>query len=204
MYVVKTPKILKKTYPKCVWDIPSVEKNIYLTFDDGPTAGITGWVLDELKKFQAKATFFCIGKNVVEQPELFARISTEGHTIGNHTFSHLNGWATKEYSYLKDVIKCQQVVKANLFRPPYGKLTRVQTNSINRKYKIIMWDVLSADFDKTITPEKCLQNVLKNTTKGSIVVFHDSLKAEKNLKYTLPKILEHFTKNGFQFKAIHH
>ena len=202
MYVVKTPKILKKTYPKCVWDIPSVEKNIYLTFDDGPTAGITGWVLDELKKFQAKATFFCIGKNVVEQSELFARISTEGHTIGNHTFSHLNGWATKEYAYLKDVIKCQQVVKANLFRPPYGKLTRVQTNSINKKYKIIMWDVLSADFDKTISPEKCLQNVLKNTTKGSIVVFHYSLKAEKNLKVALPKMLKYFSELGFQFKAI--
>ncbi|MBI2280917.1 MAG: polysaccharide deacetylase family protein [Bacteroidetes bacterium] len=202
MYVVKTPKILKKTYPKCIWDIPSVEKNIYLTFDDGPTPKVTDWVLDELTKYKAKATFFCIGKNAVENPELFARITDEKHTIGNHTFSHSNGWKTKEYTYLKDVIKCQQVVKTKLFRPPYGKLTRVQTNSIHKKFKIVMWDVLSADFDTTITPEKCLQNVLKNTSKGSIVVFHDSKKAEKNLKFVLPKMLKHFSELGFEFKAI--
>lgn len=202
MYVVKTPKILKKTYPKCIWDIPSVEKNIYLTFDDGPTPKVTDWVLDELTKYKAKATFFCIGKNAVENPELFARITDEKHTIGNHTFSHSNGWKTKEYTYLKDVIKCQQVVKTKLFRPPYGKLTRVQTNSIHKKFKIVMWDVLSADFDTTITPEKCLQNVLKNTSKGSIVVFHDSKKAEKNLKVALPKMLKHFSELGFEFKAI--
>lgn len=202
MYVIKTPKILKKTYPKCVWDIPTVEKNIYLTFDDGPTPKVTDWVLDELAKYKAKATFFCIGKNVVENPELFARITDEKHAVGNHTFSHLKGWTTKEYTYLKDVIQCQQVVKTKLFRPPYGKLTRMQTNSIHKKFKIVMWDVLSADFDTKITPEKCLQNVLKNTTKGSIIVFHDSLKAEKNLKFVLPKMLKHFSELGFEFKAI--
>lgn len=202
MYVVKTPKILKRTYPKCIWDIPTVDKTIYLTFDDGPTPKVTDWVLDELTKYKAKATFFCIGKNVIENPELFARITNEKHAIGNHTFSHTNGWKTKEYSYLKDVIKCQQIVKTKLFRPPYGKLTRMQTNSIHKKFKIVMWDVLSADFDKTISPEKCLQNVLKNTTKGSIVVFHDSLKAEKNLKVALPKMLKHFSELGFEFKAI--
>ncbi len=202
MYVVKTPKILKRTYPKCIWDIPTVDKTMYLTFDDGPTPKVTDWVLDELAKYKAKATFFCIGKNAIENPELFARITDEKHTIGNHTFSHSNGWKTKEYTYLKDVIKCQQVVKTKLFRPPYGKLTRVQTNSIHKKFKIVMWDVLSADFDTKITPEKCLQNVLKNTTKGSIVVFHDSKKAEKNLKFVLPKMLKHFSELGFEFKAI--
>ena len=202
MYVVKTPRILKRTYPKCVWDIPTVDKTIYLTFDDGPTPKVTDWVLDELTRYKAKATFFCIGKNVVENPELFARINNESHSIGNHTYSHLKGWSTKEYTYLKDVIKCQQVVKTKLFRPPYGKLTRVQTNSIHKKFKMVMWDVLSADFDTKITPEKCLKNVLKNTTKGSIVVFHDSKKAEKNLKFALPKMLKHFSELGFEFKAI--
>lgn len=202
MYVVKTPKILKRTYPKYVWDFPTVDRKIYLTFDDGPTPTVTNWVLDELAKYRAKATFFCIGKNVIDNPELFNRINNEGHTIGNHTFSHLNGWENKHITYLKDVIKCQDVVESKFFRPPYGKLTRLQINAISKKYSIVMWDVLSGDFDKTITPEQCSQNVLLNTGKGSIVVFHDSLKAEKNLKHALPNLLKHFSELGYEFKAI--
>lgn len=202
MYVVKTPKILKRTYPKYVWDFPTVDRKIYLTFDDGPTPTVTNWVLDELAKYRAKATFFCIGKNVIDNPELFNRINNEGHTIGNHTYSHLNGWENKHITYLKDVIKCQDVVESKFFRPPYGKLTRLQINAISKKYSIVMWDVLSGDFDKTITPDHCSQNVLLNTGKGSIVVFHDSLKAEKNLKHALPNLLKHFSELGYDFKAI--
>ncbi|HRN41022.1 MAG TPA: polysaccharide deacetylase family protein [Vicingus sp.] len=202
MYLVKTPKVLKRTYPKYVWDFTSIEKTIYLTFDDGPTPEITSWVLDELKKYNAKATFFCIGKNVEQHPDLFNHILAQEHAVGNHTYNHLNGWETKSFPYLKDVVKCSKVFQSTLFRPPYGKLTRFQAKAILSDYTIIMWDVLSADFDKNCSPEKCLKNVLQNAKKGSIVVFHDSLKAEKNLKYTLPKVLEHFTKLGFQFKAI--
>lgn len=202
MYVVKTPKILKKTYPRYVWDFPTLEKIIYLTFDDGPTPKVTSWVLDELKKYDAKATFFCIGKNVVENQELFNRVLQEEHTIGNHTYNHLNGWETKHITYLKNVVKCQKEVNAKFFRPPYGKLTRQQAKAIGKQFSIIMWDVLSADFDVNITPEKCCENVIKNTKKGSIVVFHDSIKAEKNLRYALPKVLAYFHKQGYQFKAI--
>jgi len=202
MYLVKTPKVLKRTYPKYLWDFTSIEKTIFLTFDDGPTPEVTSWVLDELKKYDAKATFFCIGKNVEQLPDLFNEILAQGHTIGNHTYSHLNGWETKSFPYLKDLVKCSKVFRSNLFRPPYGKLTRFQAKAILSDYTIVMWDVLSADFDKNCSAEKCLKNVIENTKKGSIVVFHDSLKAEKNLKYALPKVLEHFTKQGFQFKAI--
>jgi peptidoglycan/xylan/chitin deacetylase (PgdA/CDA1 family) len=202
MYLVKTPKVLKRTYPKYLWDFTSIEKTIYLTFDDGPTPEVTSWVLDELKRYDAKATFFCIGKNVEQHPDLFNKILAQGHTIGNHTYSHLNGWETKSFPYLKDVVKCSKVFQSNLFRPPYGKLTRFQAKAILSDYTIVMWDVLSADFDKNCSPEKCLKNVIENAKKGSIVVFHDSLKAEQNLKYALPKVLEHFTKQGFQFKAI--
>lgn len=202
MYLAKTPKVLKRTYPKYLWDFTSIEKNIYLTFDDGPTPEITSWVLAELKKYNAKATFFCIGKNVEQHPDLFKEVLAEGHTVGNHTYSHLNGWETKSFAYLKDVIKCGKVFQSKLFRPPYGKITRFQAKAILSDYTIVMWDVLSADFDKNCSPEKCLKNVIENAKKGSIIVFHDSLKAEKNLKYALPKVLEHFSKQGFQFKAI--
>lgn len=202
MYLAKTPKVLKRTYPKYLWDFTSIEKSIYLTFDDGPTPEITSWVLAELKKFNAKATFFCIGKNVEQHPDLFKQVLAEGHAVGNHTYSHLNGWETKSFPYLKDVVKCSKVFQSNLFRPPYGKITRFQAKAILSDYIIVMWDVLSADFDKNSSPEKCLKNVIENAKKGSIIVFHDSLKAEKNLKYALPKVLEHFSKQGFQFKAI--
>lgn len=202
MYLVKTPKILKRTYPKYVWDFPTAEKTIYLTFDDGPTPKITEWVLDELNKYKAKATFFCVGKNVAENKMLYNRILQEQHAVGNHTYQHLNGWETKHITYLKDVLKCQQELDSKLFRPPYGKLTRQQTKAISKKFTVIMWDVLSGDFDLNITPEKCYENVVKNTKRGSIVVFHDSKKAEKNIRYALPKVLAYFQEQGYQFKAI--
>ena len=194
-----------------VWRFSLGKKEIYLTFDDGPTPEITQFVLDELQKHQAKATFFCIGKNINNNPEIFNKIITNGHSIGNHTQNHLNGWKTDKATYLENVLACQASVtqlhtvtsKQKLFRPPYGKIKKTQANKLLKKgYKIIMWSVLSADFDTTISKEKCLENVLKHTKNGSIVVFHDSVKAAKKLRYVLPKILTELAKRGFVFKAI--
>lgn len=202
MYLVKSPFFLKKYYSNFVWKIPTTEKIIYLTFDDGPTPEITEWTLTTLKKFNAKATFFCIGSNVVQYPEIFQQIISDGHAIGNHTHHHLNGWHTDKEAYFRNIKKCEEVVKSNLFRPPYGRIKKSQYKLIKEDYKVIMWDVLSGDFDPKTSPEKCLNNVINNTTEGSVVVFHDSLKAADNLKYTLPKVLEYFTEKGYRFEKL--
>jgi len=186
------------------------EKTVYLTFDDGPTPEITEWTLNKLKQFNAKATFFCIGKNVKNHPEVFQQIIDEGHSIGNHTNNHLNGWKTKKEDYLNNVSIAEKTIQQftssttkRLFRPPYGKIKRKQSlELLKRGYKIIMWDVLSADFDQSISKEKCLKNVLDNIDNGSIIIFHDSVKAEINMKYALPKALEVLSKKGYEFKAI--
>lgn len=205
-YWVKTNQIIKKIFSNYIWDIPNSENKIYLTFDDGPTQKITEWVLDELKKHQAKATFFCIGNNIKNHNAIFLKIIEEGHSIGNHTFNHKNGWKTPNSDYLENVALCQKEIpnqSKQLFRPPYGKIKGKQTKELQKKgYKIIMWDVLSADFDQTISPEKCLDNVLKNVQSGSVIIFHDSVKAFKNLEYTLPRTLEILTQRGFVFEAI--
>lgn len=177
-------------------------KTIYLTFDDGPIPEVTPWVLDTLKAYQAKATFFCVGDNVRKHLEVFQRILTEGHQVGNHTYHHLSGWNTDNIPYFHDVRKCARMVKSNLFRPPYGRLKPQQVQFLQRHYKIIMWDVLSADFDQDTTPEQCWTNVQSHAQPGSIVVFHDSVKAFKNLQYTLPRCLEFFRNSGFDFKII--
>jgi len=187
-------------FPKRVWAFPFSEKQVYLTFDDGPIPEVTPWVLDLLKKHQAKATFFCIGDNIRKYPELSRRIIAEGHAIGNHTFHHLNGWKTKPRNYIENVLKAEAEIENQtssfightpIFRPPYGKLTSQQAKLLQEKgYKIIMWDVLSADFDMDISEEKCFDNVSKSIRPGSIIVFHDSLKAKNNLRYTLPKVLD--------------
>lgn len=202
MYLVKSPFFLKKYYSNFVWKIPTTEKIIYLTFDDGPTPEITEWTLTTLKKFNAKATFFCIGANVVQYPEIFQQIISDGHAIGNHTHHHLNGWHTDKEAYFRNIKKCEEVVKSNLFRPPYGRIKKSQYELIKEDYQVIMWDVLSGDFDPKTSPEKCLSNVKNNTTEGSVVVFHDSLKAADKLKYTLPKVLEYFTEKGYRFEKL--
>lgn len=202
MYLVKSPFFLKKYYSNFVWKIPTAEKIIYLTFDDGPTPEITEWTLATLKTFNAKATFFCVGSNVAKHPEIFQQIISDGHAIGNHTHHHLNGWHTDKEAYFRNIKKCEEVVKSNLFRPPYGRIKKSQYELIKEDYKVIMWDVLSGDFDPKTTPEKCLKNVTNNTTEGSVVVFHDSLKAADNLKYTLPKVLEYFTEKGYRFEKL--
>lgn len=202
MYFIKTPELLKKLYPDQVWSLPSRDKTIYLTFDDGPTPGVTDWVLETLKQYKAKATFFLVGDNVKKQPEMVKQIVKQGHAIGNHTQNHLNGWSTVTRDYLRNTLKCAEVLETNLFRPPYGRITRRQAAIMKKRFKIIMWDVLSGDFDKTISKEKVLRNVLQNTEAGSIIVFHDSLKAESRMKYALPRVLENFSKQGFMFKSV--
>jgi peptidoglycan/xylan/chitin deacetylase (PgdA/CDA1 family) len=217
-YWIKTNLFIKKIFPNYIWDLPNTEKKIYLTFDDGPTAETTEWVLDQLKKHQAKATFFCIGNNIQHHPSIFLRIITEGHSIGNHTFNHLNGWKNSTEDYFENVKLCENSISnlipkafgtkisnlnSKIFRPPYGKIKTAQSKKLRKLgYKIIMWDVLSADFDQSIAPEKCLENVLLNVKSGSIIVFHDSVKAFYNLEYALPKSLETLKKRGFEFDVI--
>ncbi len=209
-YFVKTPKFVQRLFPKRIWAFSTTKKEIYLTFDDGPIPKVTPWVLDLLKTYNAKATFFCIGKNISKHPEIFKKILSDRHSIGNHTYNHLNGWKTNTEEYIdncekfdeilkqvqsdKSTITKQQATSNNLFRPPFGKLTSKQSKILQKKgYKIIMWNVLSADFDKSISKEKCLENVLKNIQVGSVVVFHDSLKSEEKLRYVLPKVLDFIT-----------
>ncbi|MFE3846432.1 polysaccharide deacetylase family protein [Flavobacterium sp. LB3P45] len=203
---VKTNWTIKKLFSSYVWNIPNTANKIYLTFDDGPIPEITEWVLEELKKHKVKATFFCIGDNIEKHPEIFEKVIGEGHTIGNHTFNHLNGWKTVTESYIKNFQRCEDTIRkfaindliCKIFRPPYGKITRSQAKTIQQSgYKIIMWDVLSVDFDSALSREKCLENVLSNVRSGSIIVFHDSIKAFKNLEYVLPKTLIYLKENNF-------
>lgn len=208
---VKTNYFIKKIFSNYFWDIPNCENKVYLTFDDGPTPEITEWTLDELKKNDAKATFFCIGNNIEKHPKIFEKIIADGHSIGNHTFTHLNGWKTSTNNYVENTKKCSSTItniasstiNQQLFRPPYGKIRPSQSKILRKLgHKIIMWDVISYDFDLKTTPEKCLDHVLKNITPGSIIVFHDSMKAEKNLKYVLPKTLEFLKEKGFVCSSI--
>ena len=206
-YFVKTPWWIKTLYPFYTWRIPTKEKILYLTFDDGPHPEATPFVLNELKKFDALATFFCIGKNVLAWPEIYKRILDEGHSVGNHTQNHLNGWKTANDVYMKDISEAANYIDSNLFRPPYGKITLFQAKNLRaamkgRKSKLIMWDILSGDFDLTITPEQSLQNVIFRSGPGSIIVFHDSEKAFSKISYALPKVLHHFTEKGFKFHSL--
>ena len=205
-YWVRTRWFIKKLFPGFIWDMPGSGKTVYLTFDDGPTPEVTEYVLSTLSRYNIKATFFCIGNNIDQHPDIFRKIIAGGHTIGNHTFNHLNGWHTDTSEYLENVALCEASIrrytgnKTTLFRPPYGKVKRGQAKQLKQLgYKIIMWDVLSADFDRTITPEKCLENVIENCRLGSIVIFHDSVKAAANMEYALPRAIEYLRKKGYDF-----
>jgi peptidoglycan/xylan/chitin deacetylase (PgdA/CDA1 family) len=202
---IKTHPIVKWLFPKYVWDFRTKEKVVWLTFDDGPIPEVTEWVLAQLEKHNAKATFFCIGDNIQKHSDIFLKVIENGHSTGNHTFNHLNGWKTQTSDYIDNVDLCRQQIcnlttdSRQLMRPPYGKIKRKQARILRKAgYKIIMWDIVSADFDASISPEDCLQNVLKNVVSGSIIVFHDSLKAWKNLEYALPKTLEFLSENGYR------
>ena len=210
---IKTPLVAKRMFPNYIWDIPSTSKTIYLTFDDGPTPEITNWTLDVLNQYNAKATFFCIGKNIKNHPDIFKNILKDGHAIGNHTNNHIKGWRTSTKNYLENIDEAEKIINleakkhqsksTNLFRPPYGQIRPKQGKALSQiNYKIVMWNVLSFDWDHSIPNETCLENVINNTSDGSIVVFHDSVKASNNMMYSLPKVLEHFSKKGYSFKSI--
>jgi len=206
MYLIKTPFWLRAFYPKCTWNIPSNNKVIYLSFDDGPHPEATPFVLAELKKYHAKATFFCIGNNVLKHPNIYESILQSGHRVGNHTYDHLNGWKTTTNEYIENIKDATSLIESNLFRPPYGRITKRQIRALssikNLPQQIIMWDVLSADFDLKLNGEDCARNVIKNTKPGSIIVFHDSQKAWDRMSVALPMVLAYFSQLGYRFEAI--
>ncbi len=205
MYFIKTPWLLKRLYPARVWNLDQSLNSIFLTFDDGPIPIVTPFVLNILKQYHAKATFFCIGDNLQKHPDIFEEVKTAGHAIGNHTFNHLNGWQTAAELYRDNFLKCDEQLHTNLFRPPYGRVKSWQIKLLKKakpQLKTVMWDVLSGDFDASLKPEDCLDNVIRYTGNGSIVVFHDSLKAFPRLEYVLPRAMAHWHKLGYKFEAL--
>lgn len=194
--------ILKQLYPSLYWNVKTNDPAIYLTFDDGPTPGVTEWILEKLKSYNAKATFFCIGKNVERHPELYQQIVIEGHAIGNHTYRHLNGWKVSKNNYLEDVQKCAQLIDSRLFRPPYGKISSQQIRVLKNEFKIVMWSVLSRDYDPRTSKEKSLGISLKQLKGGDIITLHDSLKAADKMKYVLENLLAKAHQKGWIFKKI--
>jgi len=205
----RTPFFLPMLYPSLLWRINTPAKELFLTFDDGPVPGPTEFVLKSLEKISAKATFFCIGDNVRKYPSLFSNVINAGHAIGNHTFHHTNGWKTNVEKYVSDVRLCRDEFQKNnvkkselkLFRPPYGRIRRNQISALH-DYKIIMWDVLSVDYNQRLSEKSCLRNTLEVVRPGSIIVFHDSLKAERNLMYALPRFLDACLIQGYTFSKI--
>jgi peptidoglycan-N-acetylglucosamine deacetylase len=202
MYLVKTPSVLRPLARDLTWKIETSNKEVYLTFDDGPTPIVTEKVLELLRIYGAKATFFCLGKNVEAHPEIYEKILADGHTTGNHSYNHPDGWKTSTITYLKNIILGKRSINSRLYRPPYGRITLQQIHAVKKKYRIIMWDVLSGDFDRDITKEECLQNVINNTDAGSIVVFHDSEKAKSNMLFALEESLKYFHAEGYILRAI--
>ena len=190
-------------YPSLTWNKPTKNKVIYVTFDDGPIPEVTPEVLRILSEYNAKATFFCVGDNIVKHPAIYQSLLLAGHTVGNHTYNHINGWGCSVYDYLNNVKKCaNRMPEARLFRPAYGKIKRRAIPSIKKMYEVIMWDVLAGDFDQNLSKEACLRNTIEATTSGSIIIFHDSLKAKENMLYALPKFLAYFKEQGFEFKSL--
>ena len=201
-YTIHPPYILRLLYRKVTWKSHG-EKVIYLTFDDGPHPTLTPHIINLLEQYKAKGTFFCIGENVKKYPEVYASIISNGHKVGNHTHRHLNGWKTLKRRYLEDIRKASELIDSKLFRPPYGRITPAQLRAVKRKgMQPVMWSVLSGDFDKKLSPEKCAQNVIQNAGPGSVIVFHDSDKASDRMLYALPKVLEHFSALGYVFKGL--
>ena len=209
LYFTKTPKFIPRIFRSQIWSFSTSKKELFLTFDDGPTQEVTPWVLDQLATFNAKATFFCLGKNIETNHQIFQSLINQGHSIANHTYEHLNGWKTPNKVYYRSIDQTEQIIRSitgkesRLFRPPYGKIKTSQSKFLKKKgFSIIMWSVLSADFDLKLDIEKCLSKLIKHTEPGDILVFHDSQKAFKNLKLVLPQVLKHFTNLGYSFNKI--
>jgi len=203
MYFVKTPQIIRDLFPGFIWNIPAKgQKTLYLTFDDGPTPHITHWVMKQLEAHDAKATFFCVGEQILQHPHIVKRLRDAGHALGSHTFSHESGWSTDHHSYMRSARKTARLIDSDLFRPPYGRLRPSQAATLKDNFRVVMWDVMSGDFDAELTPDQCFHNVVSRAESGSIIVFHDSVKARKNLFYTLPKVLEHYSALGYRFEPL--
>lgn len=211
MVLHKTNFLMRALYPDFIWRKNREEKTIYLTFDDGPIPEITEFVLETLAGFNAKATFFCIGDNIRKHPDIFAKVVNDGHRIGNHTYNHLRGWDKEDTVYLANVKRCEDEIgnhikwnprDKKLFRPPHGRIKRSQARVLTPDYDIIMWDVLTADYSADLTPAKVLAKTLRYTENGSIVLFHDSIKANKNMSFALPRVLEYFSEREFRFQSI--
>lgn len=202
MYFTKTPKFIQSLFPHYTWKMPKKDRVIYITFDDGPIPKVTPWVLETLKAYNAKATFFCVGDNIQKHPDVFEQVKSAGHALGNHTYNHLSGWNTENIPYFHNIRKCARLVKSELFRPPYGRIKPTQAQFLARHYNIVMWDVLSGDFDPDLSKEDCLSNSIMSTRRGSIIVFHDSLKSWDKLQFVLPRYLEFFSQKGYRFEAI--
>jgi len=198
----KTPYVAKLIYPGLLWDMPSDENKIYLTFDDGPHPEITPLVLNLLDNYNAKATFFCVGENVKKHPETFELVKQKGHAVGNHSHNHLNGWKTANKDYYKNVELANKLIDSKLFRPPYGRISPSQIKHLKKDYKIIMWSALSYDFDARVSKKECLERSIKNSTAGTIIVFHDSEKAKEKMLFALEGYLKHFSKSGIEFCAL--
>jgi peptidoglycan/xylan/chitin deacetylase (PgdA/CDA1 family) len=201
----KPPKFLRRLMPQLVWEMPAGScspQDVYLTFDDGPTPVITEWILGELARWDAKATFFCLGRNVEAHPDLCERIVAEGHRVGNHTCNHLTGWGGDVERYVDDVDRAARVIGGTLFRPPYGRITPVQARSLEGRYRIVMWNIISRDYNRALSPRACLDNVTNHVQPGDIVVFHDSAKAWRNMSYALPRTLEYLHSRGLRSNII--
>ena len=198
---IKPPKFIRRLMPDLIWEIED-QDGVFLTFDDGPTPGVTEWILATLKRYNAKATFFVLGKNVEMYPDLYERIIAAGHKVGNHSYSHIKGWGRSEEEYVEDVDFANQFVHSDLYRPPYGRITGAQVKALAPRYRLIMWDVLSQDYNRNISPQKCLNKVLRHVKAGSVVVFHDSVKAYKNMHYALPRTLKYIQEQGLRCSTI--
>jgi peptidoglycan-N-acetylglucosamine deacetylase len=202
MDLVKIPWVFKKAFPGVLWNIPGKKPTLYLTFDDGPEPETTNHLLSILDTYQAKATFFCIGRNVERNPDLYPQLTDHGHAVGNHTYSHLKGWHVPNHEYYNDIALAAKYIPSGLYRPPYGMITPAQIRYLKTIYRIVLWETMSYDFDPYTSPEKCLNNVLRNARDGSVIVFHDSIKASRKVLYALPRVLEYFSEKRFEFKAI--
>ncbi len=202
MLIARIPSLITRSFKKMTFNIRDNSKSVYLTFDDGPTPKVTHWVLDKLDEYKAKGTFFCLGRNVDAHPEIFSEIVKRGHSVGNHTYSHMKGYSASTSKYLDDIHMADELIKSKLFRPPYGRILRSQVKAILPEFKIILWEVLSVDYNRKISGDTVSKNVINNVRPGSIVVFHDSDKARKNLYHALPEVLKYLQENGYEMKAI--
>ena len=199
---IRPPKIIKKLFPTFIWNFPNEKDGIFLTFDDGPRPEVTPWVLDLLDKYEAKATFFCIGKNVELFPELFEEVKSRGHAVGNHSYSHVKGWGMKTGDYVRDIDIAGDMIRSNLFRPPYARIGTNQARVLKERYKAIMWNILSRDYNRSLSGKACANNVIPHIEAGDIIVFHDSINCAPNLFEALPLVLEAIKEKGLICKKI--